>query len=533
MDGHCPPLLFRVRLFAVGEQDPELHGASRRIVLARERPFRLGDVEVEPATRQLVVGDIDQTIEPRVMQVLVALAESPGRIVTRDELVERCWNGRIVGDDAVNRALSRVRQLASAAGPAAFTVETIPRVGYRLVTSDASRSDFSPRRPLGFFDRRAAVIGATGLLGTAALVGLPRIWPSSDSPSREARQLFERAFILRYSGQPEDNRQAIAYLQDATRIAPRYGEAWGALALAYRDAIDSESPDRTEGFDQLLAEAAQRADRYDPGNADADAARVSFKLLFGHWVEFEAIARRFIKAHPDHVYGHELLGTVLMEVGRWHEAVDPLRTAGAKNVFSPIIPYKLTVALWSSGAISEADTEIDAALRRWPQHGATWQTKIKLLMLTGRPRAALGLVTNPAARPMDEPADQTGPRDLVLQALISQRSSDRDAAVGAMLAQLRSVPSNALPTMVLCAALDRPEIAMDLIEGFYLGRGPWSLLSSKAPSKGTHPLFQPPVRPLWNNPRFTNVLSRIGLARYWRDTGSLPDYQRFIAARRA
>lgn len=506
---------------------------SGRIVLARERPFRLGILQVEPATRQLIAGHNAQTIEPRVMQVLVALAEFPGRIVTRDELVERCWNGRIVGDDAVNRALSRVRHLAGAASPGAFTVETIPRVGYRLVTSGGASPDVAPRRPLRFIDRRTAVLGAAGLLGTAAVVSLARIWRSSDASPREARQLFERAFILRYSGQPEDNRQAIAYLQNATRIAPRYGEAWGALALAYRDALDSESPDRTEGFDQLLSEAAQRADRYDPGNADAAAARVPFKLLFGHWAEFEAIARRFIKAHPDHVYGHELLGTVLMEVGRWREAVGPLRIAEAKNAFSPIIPYKLTVALWSSGAISEADSEIDAALRRWPQHGAIWQTKVKLLMLTGRPHAALGLVKDPAARPMDEAPDQTAARELVLQALISQRSSDRDAAVQAILTQLRSVPTNALPAIVTSAALDRPEIALSLIEGFYRGRGSWSSLNGAAPHKGTHPLFQPPMRSLWKDPRFTDVLNRIGLERYWHDTGSLPDHRRFIVTRQA
>ena len=54
-------------------------------------------------------------------------------IVTRDELTERCWDGRIVGDDALNRALSRIRHVAAGIGDGSFKAETIAKVGYRLV----------------------------------------------------------------------------------------------------------------------------------------------------------------------------------------------------------------------------------------------------------------------------------------------------------------------------------------------------------------------------------------------------------------
>lgn len=519
-------LLFCVKQSDVGERDSELHPQMDRVVLANTRPFRLGGLEVHPATRQLVAGASAKTAEPRIMQVLVALAEHPGRIITRDELVERCWQGHIVGDDAVNRALSRVRQLASATDPPAFTVETIPRVGYRLIASDTPPTTARLHHPTGSFDRRAVMVGGTALVVTAVAIGSSELRKSVEPAPREARQLFERAFVLRFSGQPEDNRQAMAYLRDATRIAPRYGEAWGALALAYRDALDSEASDRTEGFNQLLAEAVGQADRYDPGNADAAAARVPFSGLFGHWAKYQATARSLIAAHSNHPFGHELLGTVLMDVGRWREAIGPLRTAEARNAFSPIIPYKLTTALWSSGAISEADAESDAALRRWPQHGAVWQTKLKLLMLTGRPRAAADLANDPAAQPITELADQFGARNLVLRALISRWGSDEDKAVELLLSQLRSAPGNALPTAVWCAALNRLEIALTLVEGLYLGLGPWSSLYADVRSKVTHPLFQPPMQPLWDEPRFTNVVNRIALGSYWRDTATLPDYRR-------
>jgi len=99
-----------------------------KVELAHEPPFRLGLLDAEPATRQLKFGDVSVTIEPRVMQVLVALFRA-GSIVTREELIQRCWDGRVVGDDAINRVLSRIRHIDADFGQGSFSVETITKVG--------------------------------------------------------------------------------------------------------------------------------------------------------------------------------------------------------------------------------------------------------------------------------------------------------------------------------------------------------------------------------------------------------------------
>src|SRR5687768_16557176 len=113
------------------EQYPPFPIAGR-IVLAHEQPFRVGSLEVEPARRQIKAGGRSETLEPRVMQVLVALARADGTIVTRDELIESCWDGRIVADDAINRVLSRIRRVAADIGGGSFAIETVSRVGYKL-----------------------------------------------------------------------------------------------------------------------------------------------------------------------------------------------------------------------------------------------------------------------------------------------------------------------------------------------------------------------------------------------------------------
>lgn len=103
------------------------------IDLAHEAPFAVGSLKVSPATREVTGPDIEEDLEPRVMQVLVALARKRGAVVSRDDLVQSCWGGRIIGDDAIHRCIAKVRRLGEASG--AFELETIPRVGYRLTAT--------------------------------------------------------------------------------------------------------------------------------------------------------------------------------------------------------------------------------------------------------------------------------------------------------------------------------------------------------------------------------------------------------------
>jgi len=102
------------------------------IDLADAAAFRLGALTLSPSTREVRWAGGAEIVQPRVMQALVCLAEADGAVVSRDELVRRCWGGRIVGEDAINRCIAKARQLADAAGAPAFVIETIPRVGYRL-----------------------------------------------------------------------------------------------------------------------------------------------------------------------------------------------------------------------------------------------------------------------------------------------------------------------------------------------------------------------------------------------------------------
>ncbi|HEX5184880.1 MAG TPA: winged helix-turn-helix domain-containing protein [Allosphingosinicella sp.] len=138
----------------------------QRIGLAGEPSRRLGPLTIEPSLRRIVHDDgREEFVEPRVMQVLVALLRADGATLSRDELVFACWDGRIVGDDAINRVLSRLRRVAEGIGGNSFRIETLTRVGYRLMR--AGQEDPKPGSR-----RRRWLSPAPVAAGACLLVGL-------------------------------------------------------------------------------------------------------------------------------------------------------------------------------------------------------------------------------------------------------------------------------------------------------------------------------------------------------------------------
>jgi adenylate cyclase len=136
-----------------GAEDPamddlEMPPAARRVSLAHEPVARLGALGIDPASRRVVHDDgREEFLEPRVMQVLVTLLRAEGRILSRDELLDTCWPGVLVGEDALNRVMGRLRRLAGGVGEGAFKIETVTKVGYRLVSLVAEASAASQPQP--------------------------------------------------------------------------------------------------------------------------------------------------------------------------------------------------------------------------------------------------------------------------------------------------------------------------------------------------------------------------------------------------
>jgi DNA-binding winged helix-turn-helix (wHTH) protein len=144
----------------------ETASMSAPIRLAREADFRLGAMTIRPSLCEVLVRGGRQRLEPRVMQVLVALARMEDQVVSRDTLIERCWAGRIVGEDAINRCIGRLRRLARTF-EGGFAIETVARVGYRLNAAEAGAPLQAPRPSADVWSLR----GAFALVAAALAIG--------------------------------------------------------------------------------------------------------------------------------------------------------------------------------------------------------------------------------------------------------------------------------------------------------------------------------------------------------------------------
>ncbi len=207
----------------------------RPIDPSAEPPFRLGGLKVSPATLELSFGDRTEMLEPRVMQVLVALHDRLDEAVSRDDLSQLCWGGRIVGEDALNRSISRLRK--TLAVEPSIVIDTIPKIGYRLrVLQDASATetdampvgaatagDSAPkRRPLSVVLISSLVaIGAT--IAAAAWWNQPRNWSAQevrpltrDSGVETAPALPPDGHALAYAAGPGSGHARDIYLRGLT-----------------------------------------------------------------------------------------------------------------------------------------------------------------------------------------------------------------------------------------------------------------------------------------------------------------------------
>lgn len=150
--------------------------------------FRVGECLIEPRTNRIVRGDSEVHVEPRVMDVLVCLAQRAGEVVSRDTLNQQVWANLVVTDQAVTNCISELRHHLGDDRAANRVIETIPKRGYRLAApvqlaraeSPVDESRQATRRSLT--SRPWLFAGLLLLLGTA-LLGATWWWRSASTPA--------------------------------------------------------------------------------------------------------------------------------------------------------------------------------------------------------------------------------------------------------------------------------------------------------------------------------------------------------------
>jgi Tol biopolymer transport system component/DNA-binding winged helix-turn-helix (wHTH) protein len=179
--------------------------SGRNGALRVEEPFRIAGRLVEPSLHRITGPEGGASVEPKLMQVLLCLARSPGSVVSKEDILREVWNGTFVTDDVLTRAIGELRKVFGDSAAAPRVIETIRKSGYRLIAPVLPASPGSPdtdeknlaARPPAVGRRRrigAVLIGAALVLLAAGVMllsrrpapaGPVRIRPLTSSPGNE------------------------------------------------------------------------------------------------------------------------------------------------------------------------------------------------------------------------------------------------------------------------------------------------------------------------------------------------------------
>ncbi|HZQ22452.1 MAG TPA: winged helix-turn-helix domain-containing protein [Terriglobales bacterium] len=110
--------------------------------------IRFGPYEIAVLSGELRKHGIRLKLSGQAMQVLLLLAEEPGRVVSREELQRRLWPGTTYGDfdHGLNAAVNRLREVLGDSANTPKYIETVPRRGYRFIAqTEVAANDHDPK----------------------------------------------------------------------------------------------------------------------------------------------------------------------------------------------------------------------------------------------------------------------------------------------------------------------------------------------------------------------------------------------------
>jgi DNA-binding winged helix-turn-helix (wHTH) protein/tetratricopeptide (TPR) repeat protein len=513
------------------------------ISLAQEPDFRLGGVDVSPSRGVISDGAVEHRVRPQVMQALLMLLHSEGRTVTRDELADACWDGRVVSDDAINRVIALLRGLARQFDPPSFELHTIPKVGFRLDTAGPREAGQVPSLPVDgslggptapeerTTPRRRVLLGAAGM---ALLAGAGGAWwvETRRLPARAGAAMEAGMAAFRQST-PDQMTQAIAAFQRAAALAPRHADGWAWLALAYQYQSRLGAPaDKAGVMAQRTREAARRALAIDPDNAEAQVALVGV-LPTADWVHARAALESLLARYPRNFSANFMAAVFYGSTGQLEIAIRRAQAAVTSDAAWPKLFALLIQSDWCAGRLNEADDWMARGLSQWPRHGSLWFLRHRLLTYTGRAAEALAMVDDVDNRPIGIPEWTFEVYRLESRALLTHAPADIAAAVvsyRAIVPRGVGFAQNAMQFLSTTGRLDEAFVLLDTMffdRGQRLGALRYSLEQGEydprhGPDPDTGILWMPALAAMRADPRMLPVIRAVGLADYWRSTGSRP-----------
>lgn len=108
---------------------------SQAVLPTRPGVLQFGPYTLDLGAAQLTRAGQAVALRPKAFDLLRVLAERPGELVTKDELLDSVWGRRFVSESVIKSVVSELRQVLGDGSSSAPWIETVPRRGYRFAAA--------------------------------------------------------------------------------------------------------------------------------------------------------------------------------------------------------------------------------------------------------------------------------------------------------------------------------------------------------------------------------------------------------------
>jgi len=367
----------------------------------------------------------------------------------------------------------------------------------------------------------------------AATGGYFALREGNGSVPAEVKALMVQGRLAQMQGNYEGQTQAIASFQRIVSVAPSFADGWAALALAYRDSAQSRPQHENEKLREQTRYAAQRALEIDPENGLAEAMIAASVPHRRGLFQMEHGLRRALRTDPKDEILALVLSSVLRQGGRANEAVEVLKTLRTRPLL-PVQYYNIAHALWAANRTVELERLIGDAEKLYPAQPTVWFLRLELWGFSRSPERAEALLRDRAKRPAFLSDTEVQIYLKTMGAVKSQQSDDDEGVLSAWMERARQGTVFAEDAIQYASLLGRLDEAFELANAYYFGEG-FRVPDVTAPGandflisdeRETALLFEPPVRLMREDKRFSALAERLGLEDYWRQANVVPDFRK-------
>lgn len=244
--------------------------------------LRIGEWLFDSETRRVCRGRDERKLTLKAAAVLLALAETPGQVWSRDALLERVWSGVTVGEEVLTHAIAELRKALADDFRAPRYLETVHKHGYRLII----RIDRPPA---------VARVTATEFKRQDADDAGPELDLKAYASYLRACEFYARCGL-------NNALSAIDLFSEVVRSDPAFSPAHVGLAKALTFTDCAAHPvDLDLAFDHCAT-----AHRLKPGFADAYAAEGLLLAIQGDFARSISCFKTAIELKPESAETHYL-----------------------------------------------------------------------------------------------------------------------------------------------------------------------------------------------------------------------------------